>query len=158
MAYTLISEQVLASAAASVTFSSIPQTYTDLMLEILTKATTAGGAFNPNIQFNGDTATNYSWTRVYGNGTSALSSRGSTQPGILLGDSMTTSFSTVYASVPGYSNTSIYKTVLSRGSATESSASAWVGTWRSTAAITSIAVLANGAYDVGTTMRLWGIK
>jgi hypothetical protein len=55
--YVAIAEQTLGTAAASVTFSSIPGTYTDLVL-VLSVQDASGNTFA--LQFNGDTSTNYS--------------------------------------------------------------------------------------------------
>ena len=71
--YTLISSNVLSSSAASVTFSSIPATYTDLVVRLSARATTT--ATNIWVTFNGSSATNYSVTVVGANTTSAISSR-----------------------------------------------------------------------------------
>ena len=58
--YTLISSQVLASTTASVTFSSIPATYTDLVLRVSARDNDTGAFQQLRITFNGDTATNTS--------------------------------------------------------------------------------------------------
>ena len=74
--YTPIYTTTLASAAASYTFSSIPSTYTDLVIAA-TGLTTAGTTLA--MRFNGDTATNYSDTYLLGNAGAASSSRDSTK-------------------------------------------------------------------------------
>lgn len=73
--YTLISSNVLTGSAASVTFSSIPSTYTDLVLQISARSDSTNNFDNINIQFNGVTTGIYSMTRLYGTGASALSDR-----------------------------------------------------------------------------------
>ena len=81
--YTPIARQVIASATGTVTLSSIPGTYTDLVLIISATATT--GADDLLLQFNGDTASNYSETILTGTGSgNATSTRFSTQTAILL--------------------------------------------------------------------------
>ena len=72
--YTLISSNVLASSAASVTFSSIPATYTDLVLRLSARNNDGGGGVI-RIYFNGDTtaSTGYSSTGIRGDGTSVTS-------------------------------------------------------------------------------------
>ena len=70
--YTLISSQVLGSAAASVTFSSIPQTYKDLVIRAsLRTDRTAATVDAILITLNSDTGTNYSYTSIYGSGSAA---------------------------------------------------------------------------------------
>ena len=69
--YTPIARQTLGSAAASVTFSSIPQGYTDLVLVMNLGAATSDYV---QIVLNSDTAnTLYSGTYLLGNGSSASS-------------------------------------------------------------------------------------
>lgn len=65
----LISAQTLTSASSTVTFSSIPQTFTDLQLVISTRTT---GSADPSIRIriNGDSGANYSYIALYGNGVS----------------------------------------------------------------------------------------
>jgi hypothetical protein len=67
--YTPIATTTLGTAAASVTFSSISGSYTDLVLII---AGVQSVADVPYIQFNSDTATNYSRTQLSGDGSSVL--------------------------------------------------------------------------------------
>jgi hypothetical protein len=74
--YEPISTTTLGSAVASVTLSSIPATYTDLVLVFNGSAASSGGAMRT--QINSDTATNYSGTNISGDGTTATSARFST--------------------------------------------------------------------------------
>ena len=75
--YEPIATNTLGSAAANVTFSSIPATYTDLV--IVYQALAATGNPDMTAQFNGDTGSNYSATRLSGNGTAASSARYTSQ-------------------------------------------------------------------------------
>ena len=73
--YTLISSSTLGSSTSSVTFSSIPNTYTDLALRITARSTRASASSNGfTINLNGATS-NYSYTELSQNGTTASSSR-----------------------------------------------------------------------------------
>lgn len=67
--YFPIANTTLSSAAASYTFSSISGSYTDLVLVI---GGTLSADISAGIYFNGDTGTNYSTTRMYGNGSLSL--------------------------------------------------------------------------------------
>ena len=58
--YEPIATTTLGSAASSITFSSIPATYTDLRLVLVHTPSASTG--NAQMQFNSDTATNYSYT------------------------------------------------------------------------------------------------
>jgi len=154
--YTQIASTTLGSAAASVTFSSIAATYTDLVLVI--NPTMAVNA-DVTVIFNGDTANNYSSTYLSGNGTSAASSRFSTMPKIYL-DSINTGTTIVQynTNIMNYANTTTYKTVLSRYGGTTKGVEAVVGLWRSTAAITSMTITGDGAnFSTGSTFNLYGI-
>ena len=72
---TLISSQTLGGTTASVTFSSIPSTYNDLKLVVSARGDNASTLVGLNIKLNGDTATNYSDTVLYGAVTSSGSVR-----------------------------------------------------------------------------------
>jgi hypothetical protein len=71
--YEPIATTTLGSAAADVTFTSISGTYTDLVLVAVTQIGSSGDYLG--VQFNSDTGTNYSRTRLSGNGTSASSDK-----------------------------------------------------------------------------------
>lgn len=71
--YESIETTTLGSAAANITFSSIPSTYTDLVVVYTLKAETASADIY--MRFNSDSGSNYSNTILWGNGTSAGSNR-----------------------------------------------------------------------------------
>ena len=148
------------NSTASFTFSSIPATYTDLVL-IANWTQYTGTLRELAIQLNGDTGTNYSITEVYGNGTSALSYRRSNYAylDIAIQTPSVTSLNTNVVNFMNYANTTTYKTVLSRHSAAGAEAEALVGLWRSTAAINSIKLVFEGAVNFGdgSTFTLYGI-
>ena len=153
--YEPIATQTLASAAASITFSSIPSTYTDLMLIV---NGTAGSGLNMLMQYNSDTATNYSTTRILGDGTTAMSDRITTSADMYIGV-MGTVNTTNVIQVQNYANTTTYKTALSRANSSTIWVAGMVGLWRSTSAINAIEIyLASaGSFQTGTTATLYGI-
>jgi hypothetical protein len=157
--YEPIATQTLGSAAASVTFSSITGTYTDLVLVCSLGAANAGQDFK--IQFNGDTGTNYSTTLIRGTGTSAISNRSSNASFIYLdytGATQNAIQAQYNVSIMNYSNATTYKTVLSRFADASVASEAEVGLWRNTAAITSIVVgMTAGNLITGSTFSLYGI-
>lgn len=154
--YSLIASNTLGSAQANTTFSSIPGTFTDLVLVINAKHTADS---NTIIQFNGDTATNYSYTYVYGNGSAASSSRASSSSGPLIDYYSLGGWGTTNLSVMDYANTTTYKTAISRGSESVNGAMAVAVLWRNTAAITSILLKPfTGNFDTGSTFKLYGIQ
>jgi hypothetical protein len=152
--YEPISTTTLSSSNTSHTFSSIPSTYTDLIIVISNQATSGG--VNPFIQYNGDTGANYSDTRLYAYGTG---SGGAYDSSFLLGDS-TTSQNTFIVHIMNYANTTTFKTAISRGSVSDSSLTISTGLWRSTAAITSVKINQGGgvSFASGSTFTLYGIK
>jgi hypothetical protein len=160
--YDPIATQTLGSAAATVTFSSIPGTYTDLVLVISARMSGGGGASAIQAQFNSDTASNYSFTLVTGTGSSADSSGASSQTQMAVGLATDTAgeWSTNIIQVMNYSNTTTNKTVLARAGIAGDRTRALVNLWRSTSAITSILIINNGSVNfvAGSTFTLYGIK
>jgi len=158
--YTPIATTTLGSAVTSYTFSSIPSTYTDLVLVTNFGADTATYA---RCRINGDTGSNYSETSVGGNGSLAQSFRDSNvSNGAYItynGYAGTNAGSAMYIlNLNNYSNTTTYKTILTREAAAASSAGATVSLWRSTAAINSIMLYMNsGNFASGSTFTLYGI-
>ena len=74
--YTSIATATVDSGgASSITFSSIPSTYTHLQIREISRGAAVQTSTNIQMQFNSDTGTNYSDTWLYGNGTSAVSNR-----------------------------------------------------------------------------------
>jgi hypothetical protein len=155
--YEPIGAQTLTANATSVTFSSIPQTYTDLVLITYTQYTSA--SIHCLLQFNSDTATNYSNTYLYGTGTSALSGRESAT-GCYTGRGSTTEYGSGVANIQNYSNSTTFKTVVSRGGLAGSLTIAYAGLWRNTNAISSLRVFAasSSSFTTGSTFTLYGIK
>jgi len=156
--YEAIATQTLGSAAATVTFSSIPSTYTDLVLVV--NGSITSGNENFLIQFNSDTASNYSDTSIGGNGTTAISNRETSNTAIRCNSygSITTNLSQYNISIMNYANTTTYKTTLSRGNNTGTGTSANVGLWRSTSAINAVKLLPSAStFIAGSTFSLYGI-
>ena len=159
--YEPIATQTLSSAAASVTFSSISGSYTDLV--IVGNFGTANGNC-PLMQFNSDTGSNYSITELVGNGTSATSSRRSSATSIDISKTVGGNGNlqqNFVISIQNYSNSTTYKTALVRhnmATGTYPGVTAIVGLWRSTSAITTIKLLTDGGnYNSGSTFTLYGI-
>jgi hypothetical protein len=158
--YEPIATNTLGSATATVTVSSIPSTYTDLILVAV-----FGNSANSNKDirwtFNGDTATNYSNTFLYGTGTSAASARDSSATANRIsGSSNNTPVSPIVLQINNYVNSTTYKTSLCRNAASAWNTTASVGLWRNTAAITSISLTNESAanFVIGSTFTLYGIK
>ena len=154
--YTPIATYTVSSAQTSYTFTSIPSTYTDL---ILVGSATTNTSVDIWLRFNGDSAsTNYSRTFVYGDGSSALSGRTSNASNIGAAYGSTSS-STFVIQLMNYSNTTTYKSLISRYGPSNVVSVGLVGLWRSTAAINQIEISCNGSdtMSAGSTLTLYGI-
>jgi hypothetical protein len=136
--------------------SSIPSTYTDLVLVV---SGSLNAANNFLLQLNGDTAANYSYTYLFGDGSAASSSRGSNTTTSVL-NYVGTGQSTTIINIMNYANSTTYKTTISRGSDAAVGTMASVVLWRSTAAITSITLKAGNTstFNAGSTFTLYGIQ
>jgi hypothetical protein len=160
--YTPIASITLGADASSVTFSSIPQTYTDLIL--VSKTSLNGSAVRSlALRFNSDSSTNYSLTRMYADGSSTASDRDSNinYMGVgIVGFSAIASAGTFINNIMNYANTTTNKTVVSRSSDTAGTyISMYIGLWRSTSAITSVTILpSNDSLRSGSTFNLYGIQ
>jgi hypothetical protein len=167
--FTLISSATVGSGgAATISFSSIPSTYTDLLLKLSVRDTSTGpGNFqNMQLTFNGSSASNYYDRLLYGNGSSALSAS--------LGP--TAKINTFYSTSAGatantFANTDIYipnyagttnKSVSIDG-VTETNGNPAIAyldaaLWSNTAAITSLSIaLDSGNFVQYSTAYLYGI-
>jgi hypothetical protein len=152
--YTPIATTTLGSTTASYTFSSIPGTYTDLILVGLAKNTVAGDNFVYNI--NGATS-GYSGTRIIGNGSSATSGRTSNFPVALAGN-IGTEWTNFITHFMNYSNTNTNKTFITRCNNAATETQAAVNLYQSTSAITSIKLsMSDQSFTTGSTFTLYGI-
>jgi len=156
--YVALQTQTLGTAAASVTFSSIPQGYTDLVL--VASGTATAGNVNANLRFNGDSSALYSDTYISGTGSAAQSARHSNITLMYLQGYgwWDQSQGNTIVHIMNYSNTTTNKTVLSRANFSNNGVSATVGLWRSTAAITSVEFRADSStFTAGSTFTIYGI-
>jgi hypothetical protein len=142
------------AGTSTVTFSSVPSTYTDLV--VIVSGSTAGND-TIGLRFNSDSGTNYSYVQIYGDGTTAGSTRANNETFARIGP-MYNSQSITIASVMNYSNSTTNKTVVARANNAGNQLNALVALWRNTAAITNVTVDAIfGSFNSGTTVSLYGI-
>ena len=142
------------SGVQTITFSSIPGTYTDL---VIAGVGLASSESYYEIQFNSDTGNNYSSTYVYGDGSSPASGRQSSVANIAL--SRIETQSAFLCNIMNYSNSTTYKTTLGRNSNAGVIVVASIGLWRNTNAITSITLKSQIVnFNSGSTFTLYGIK
>lgn len=157
--YEPIATTTLGSAQPSITFSSIPSTYTDLVLIINTGFSNSGQDLLGRV--NGDTGNNYSTTILRGNGSNPSSLRSSNSTNMYFDWTSITqnAINAIYIiNYMDYSNTTTYKTVINTMNDANWATEANVNLWRSTAAINSILVFpSSGNFITGTTATLYGI-
>jgi hypothetical protein len=166
--YQLIASNVLGSNAASVTFSSIPSTYTDLVLRMSLRNTHGTVSSEGRLEVNGITSFIYSYTGLSGNGSTA-SSNGTTatvrfSEFPITGSTATTNtFSNVEIYIPSYT-ANINKPFNSFGVDETNAVNAIIKTQaaliQTTAAISSIYIynLSTFEYVAGSSFNLYGIK
>ena len=166
--YTLISSNVLASSAASVTFSTIPSTYTDLVLRI--SARNADAVFGRILRytFNNNTGTVYSYTELSGSGTTAASNRAIGDAYGVLGSingggTTANTFGSMEVYIPNYlvsANKPVSSfAVTELNSDVNNQIKIDADLFQSTTAISSIELFLNsGSFVSGSSFYLYGIK
>ena len=165
--YTLIASNTLSLSAASVTFSSIPGTYTDLVLKISARSDSSASAVG--ITYNSNTGTTHSRTLLFGNGTSALSINETGLTYVSLSYTgnpstyTTSTFSNTEVYVPNYAGStnkvaSVFSTT--ENNSTTSFIGASAGLWQNTSAITQMVIAFPGGSNFvsGSSFWLYGIK
>jgi hypothetical protein len=154
--------------ASSITFSSIPSTYTHLQIRGISRTTNAANqARNARIYLNGDTASNYAWHTIRGDGSSAVADGGGSSVGVIMtsvDDSTTAStYAAAVIDILDYTNTNKYTTLRSL-SGVDYNGGGWSTMhstlWTNTNAVTSIELYNSGSvnWKQYTTFALYGIK
>jgi len=174
--YTLIASSVLTVATSSVTFSSVPQTFTDLVLKA---SIGKEDYYNPSfdqyvrawISVNTNVVSGISGTFMQGNGTAVLSARETEtqwwEKGIFTESNSNGAniLSSIEAYIPNYAGSG-YK-LISVDSAQENNTAsgdttrvgAYSGLYSNTVAISDVRLLGTyGNWPVGSSFYLYGIK
>jgi hypothetical protein len=163
--YTELRQTVLGTTTPSVTFDLTGISgYTDLIVVISARGNNAGTGDQVKLQVNADTGNNYSRTILYGTGSAAASARTSSTNSILIdyvagNTAAAGTFGLCTINLMNYSNSTTFKTILSRAGTAGDLVEANVGLWRNTAAITSI-IISPGIgtnWLTGSTFSLYGI-
>jgi len=165
---TKLGSQTATAQQYGFTFSSIPQTYTDLVLRISARSSYAAVFDGPAIFFNGVTS-GYGRRTLGGNGTSNYASSNTSGSYLYLDNSIPAAnasanvFGVMTIYIPNYANTSYYKAVNceavmeTNGSASNITLTA--GSWSSTSNITSLTVYSgSGNFVANSEFTLYGIK
>lgn len=154
--YVAIATQTLISNTATVTFSSIPSTYTDLVLVAVVKNSSTLN--NGRFFFNNDTSALYSGTYLQGNGSAASTGRVSNVNSCYTPEISTTDWTIITANIMNYSNTTTFKSTIIRGGTASDRTAEWVDLYRSTNAISRLDFETFGGNLVaGSTFSLYGI-
>jgi hypothetical protein len=159
--YESIATTTLGSGVSTYTFSSIPQTYTDLVIVVSAVSTNGTSGSYVNLRFNGDTTTNCYQTSIEA-GSGNISERTSSTYFVCnwhgSAFQSTTQWCAYYGHIMSYANTSVKKNLMGQWNGT-SEVNLAGGTWPQTSAVTSITVF-NPTYNFGTgsTFTLYGIK
>ena len=162
--YESISTVTVGSGGAStVTFSSIPATYTHLVIRSMVSASAATTDIKMN--FNGDTAANYSQHSLYGTGTSAGVAASASSSYALAGITSATSANVAanITDVLDYANTSKNKTIRTLAGSDNNGSGGYIffesSAWYNTTAITSIVLTPfTGTFSQYSSFALYGIK
>ena len=157
--YEPIATITTTGSASTATFSSIPGTYTDLV--IVANPTLSGTGSGINLTFNSDTSSSYSSTRLYGDGSTATSDRQASGNFLNFALGNVNNGQLMLANIQNYANTTTFKTIVMRQNTASTYVGALVGLYRATpAAITTITLTAGGSltYVNGSTFTLYGIK
>lgn len=167
--YTLISSTTLSGSQATITFSNIPSTYTDLVLKTSARSTDST-VFNGAVyvRFNGLSTSIYSFTLLRGNGASATSPRASNTTYNAINNDVDTAGNTANTFtndelyIPNYTN-SAQKPLNGIGVSEDNGTTAYIDSLANlvnlTSAITQIDIYPiNGSWASGSSFYLYGIK
>lgn len=144
--YTLISSYTASGSVANIDFTSIPATYTDLIVMHSIRTDRANYTDGVQIRFNGDSGANYTDIALYGYGTGNATSKNSAVTWVSAGKASASTatasvFGNSYVYIPNY--TSAYqKSISADGVSENNSSSAWdeldAGIWTGTTTINRI--------------------
>jgi hypothetical protein len=157
----IYTQTVGSGGIASITFNSIPQTFTDLKVVISARIANAAIAATINIGFNGAytlTSSRY----AAGDGSTLTSSlSGSGLIGDVSANSATANtFGTIDVYIPNYTSSNFKQYIsdsVSENNAIVAYAELWAGLWRSSSAITSLSFSALSNMMEHSTITLYGI-
>ncbi len=153
--------------SSTITFSSIPATYTHLQIRCIARSDYANSGYG-TMRFNSDSGSNYNAHYLSGNGSSASASAMGQYTGmdfLALSQSASNIFGAGVIDILDYANTNKYKTVRSLCGGDDNSTNGRIalnsGLWMSTSAITSITILSGGGsntFQQYSQFALYGIK
>jgi hypothetical protein len=161
--YEPIASQTLGTATATVTFFSLPQNYTDLVLVMQARLDSAFTSRELRMQLNNDTGSNYSVTRMAGTGSGTpFSDRTSSQTNMAFGvipaaNQTAGNVGNAIFQIQNYSNSATNKTILNRTNDANDWVTTAVGLYRSSNPVTSITLYSTGNFVSGSTFTIYGV-
>jgi hypothetical protein len=160
--YTLIASSTVGSGgAADVTFSSIPSTYTDLLVKYSARTSNAANGGNVSVEFNGSTAS-FTGRYIAGTGSTVVSGTLTNYFGYSNAATSTSNiFSNTEVYIPNYAgsnNKSFSIDTVYENNASAANSILNAGLWSNTDAITSIKLIGQSAFDQYSSFYLYGIK
>jgi hypothetical protein len=152
--------------SATVTFSSIPSTYTHLQIRCISKDSRSNPNTAMSVRFNNDSGANYSTHDLTGDGGSASASAGSSTTEFGIGNTSGGSNANIFGAqivdILDYANTNKFKTVRTLGGHDQNGSGylgLFSGNWRSATAINSITIIPLVAnIQQYSSFALYGIK
>lgn len=151
-----------AGGAASIDFTSIPSTYTDLCVVVSGRSSYAGGSASLFISLNGSTSS-FTTKLLEGSGSTAVSFSSARNVGVINGATSTANtFSNISLYFPNYAgstNKSFSSDAVQENNATEAYADLTAQLWSNTAAINQITLTPNaGSFVQYSTAYLYGVS
>ena len=170
-AYDSLATVTLSATTTSITFAGIPSGYKHLQVRAISRATAVDTGRTVFMRFNSDSATNYNWHYLRGDGASATagaSTSDSSIGNVIMGtaaSSTASAFGVAVIDILDYADTNKYKTIRSltgnsQNTTTDNYAQLTSGAWRSTAAVSSITfnVNSSGDFTQYSSFALYGCK
>ena len=169
-AYESIASATGTGSSDTITFSSIPSTYTSLQIRFIGRTTASDVPANLHIRLNGDTGSNYAQHQLSGDGTTVTASGLATQTRIR-GGAISTAAETAgimgvnIIDIHDYASTTRNKTIRIFSGVDKNGAGGFVelgsGLWASTSAVNSVSLfttVTGGSWSTNSTFALYGIK
>jgi hypothetical protein len=157
-----------AGGSSSISFSSIPSTYTHLQIRGISRSTYAGSGDGNSIQLNGDSGNNYAYHLLIGNGSAASAGANTSYSSMYIGDTTGSTstagmFGTFIVDLLDYTNTNKYKTIrtLNGNDQNGSGSVRFVsGLWQNTAAVSSLTINSfnSAGFAQYSQFALYGVK
>lgn len=159
--HVLIREDILTSPTSNIVYSTLPNFYSDLVIDVSVKSTFSGRT-DGGLRFNGDSGNNYERVYLVSGGVTTFTTRIGNQNGLYLlytpGPNVPFTMEQSEFNIQNYNINGKFKSVNSILNDASQQSTVINGTWKNTSPITSITIFAiTYTFDVGSRFRLWGI-